>query len=215
MNSQIESKEIKTLKKEIAYFMRRLYKRGLTTTFGGNISVRFQDFVLITASQTDKGRMKAADICVLNPAGYQLDKKLKISMETAMHLAIYSARPNVSAIVHAHPPVSSSFSVSHQNINTRLTAEAWAVLGDVARADYALMGTAGLAQTVSNAIANAAVVVMDNHGVLAVGQSLTEAFDRVEVLENAAKIHILSKLSGQQTELTPMQIQAITKIIGL
>ena len=215
MNSLIESTEIKTLKKEIAYFMRRLYKRGLTTTFGGNISVRIKNFVLITASQTDKGRMKAADICVLNTDGQQIDKKRKVSMETSMHLAIYAARPDISAIVHAHPPVASSFAVNHQNINTRLTAEAWAVLGEVELADYALMGTTELAQTVAKASVDAAVVLMKNHGVLAVGQSLTEAFDRVEVLENAAKIHILSKLSGQQTELTPLQIQAINKLIGL
>ena len=193
--------------------MRRLYKQGLTTTFGGNISLKVNDLFLITASQTDKGRMKFSDICVLDRDGTQIGNTLKLSMETAMHLAIYSVRPDIKAVVHAHPPISSSFVVSHKPINTRLTAEAWYVLGEPAMAEYALMGTTTLAEVVANAARHAQVVLMKNHGVLAVGQSLAEAFDRVEVLENAAKIQLLSQWSGSQNILTPLETEAINQMI--
>ncbi len=213
MSTVPDTSEMKALQIEVAYYMRRLYKRGLTTTFGGNISLKAKDLYFVTASQTDKGRMKASDICILDRDGRQIGDILKQSMETEMHLAIYSVRPDIKAVVHAHPPLSSSFAVSHQSINTKLTAEAWAVLGELAMAEYALMGTKNLAEVVANAARQADVVLMKNHGVLAVGQTLAEAFDRIEVLENAAKIHLLSQWSGSQKSLSPAETIAINQML--
>lgn len=204
---------LKTHKKDIAYFMRRLYKRGLTTSSGGNISLRQNGFLLITPSQTDKGRMKAKEICVIDSEGLNQSPKQKFSMETAMHQAVYAVRDDVKAIVHAHPPFATSFAVNHQTINTALMGESWAVLGIPAFAPYALMGSEALADTVAQAAINANVVVMANHGILAMGSSLLEAFDRIEVLENCAKIQLLASLNGKAKELEPLQIEAINKLM--
>ena len=204
---------LKTYKKDIAYFMRRLYKRGLTTTSGGNISMLQDNFLLITPSQTDKGRMKAKEVCVVDTQGLNRTPKQKLSMETAMHQAVYAVRSDVRAIVHAHPPFATSFAVSHQTITTALMGESWSVLGLPAFAPYEIMGSEALAQNVAQAALHANVVVMANHGILAMGNSLLEAFDRIEVLENCAKIQLLASLNGTANELQSEQIEAINKLI--
>ncbi|MDP2238170.1 MAG: class II aldolase/adducin family protein [Bacteroidales bacterium] len=206
--------ELKTHKKAIAYFMRRLYKQGLTTTSGGNISVRAGDYILVTPSQTDKGRMKAREIGILDMNGINQNPELKLSMETGMHLAVYAARPDVMAIVHAHPPTATAFAVAQKKIDTTLMGESWAILGDIALAPYALMGTPQLAQQVAEAAKNSEVVMMVNHGILAVGKSLLEAFDRIEVLENCAKVNLIVNNLGAINPLSKLQLEAIDKLMN-
>ena len=105
-------------KKEVAYFMRRLYKKSLTTSLGGNISMKSDNgIVFITPSGIDKGKIKWNQICVLSESGENLTTECKVSIETAMHLAIYKNRPDIKAIVHAHPPVSSTFTALEKEIN--------------------------------------------------------------------------------------------------
>jgi len=100
----------KSERKEVAHFMRRLYKHGLTTTSGGNISLRLSDdLILITPTATDKGRMKWKEVGIVNIFGENFTPQLKPSIETAMHLAIYKRKNDVSAIVHAHPVFASLF----------------------------------------------------------------------------------------------------------
>ncbi len=207
--------ELNHFKKEIAYFMRRLYKRGLTTTSGGNISVKLPNgMVLITASQTDKGRMKAAEVGMTDMHGRNLNNNLKLSMETGMHLAVYKCRPDAHAIVHAHPPLATSFAVAHKSINVDLMGESRAVIGKIATAHYQLMGTQALAEAVAKEITAANAILLANHGVLTVGKSLLEAFDRLEVLESCAKIEIFSNLIGKAHPLSNEDVQAIDNLMN-
>jgi L-fuculose-phosphate aldolase len=178
---------------EVAYFMRRLYEQGLTTTSGGNISVRFsEDEILITPSASDKGRMKGSEIGIMGTNG-KIISKFKPSIESSMHLKIYEARPDIKAIVHAHPVVASTFAATNAQINCRLLAESYAVLGKPAYAPYRLMGTEGLAEVVAETAKSANCIIMKNHGALTVGKSLLEAFDRLEVLETCAKMTLISE----------------------
>ena len=89
--------------KEISKFMRRLYQQKLTTSLGGNISMKINDRILITPSQIDKNDLKAKDIAHLTTNGDILKSKHKISLETPMHIAIYNARSDIQVIMHAHP----------------------------------------------------------------------------------------------------------------
>src|SRR5665647_1565370 len=127
--------------------MRRLYKQGLTTTSGGNISVRISDeIIVITPSATDKGRMRWKEVGVMTIFGENLTPELKPSIEFDMHLSIYKKKKEVTAIVHAHPVFASAFTAMKCIINTNLTAEACAILGDPLVVPYALMGTVELAR---------------------------------------------------------------------
>src|SRR5665648_128875 len=135
------TKFYKEERKEVAKFMRRLYNHGLTTTSGGNISLRVtDDIILITPSATDKGRMRWKEVGILTILGENLTPELKPSIESGMHLSIFKKKKEVTAIVHAHPVFASSFTAMNCQINTNLTAEACAILGDPLDVPYALMG---------------------------------------------------------------------------
>lgn len=199
-------------RENLAYFMRRLYQQGLTTCSGGNLSVKLEDgFVLITPSALDKGLITADQIGMLSPQGDNLTPHLKASIETEMHLAVYAARPDVTAIVHAHPVTATSFTAMKSPLLTTLTAEAYAVLGRPVFAPYALMGTRGLAEIVASAIKGTNVVLMENHGVLAVGPALLKAFDRLEVLEAAAKMTLYTHLMGSPSPIEGERLEELDR----
>ena len=197
-------------KKDVAYFMRRLYDRFLTTASGGNISLRVSEQnVLITPAALDKGIISAEQITVVSIDGENLTQNFKPSIETNMHLEIYKNRNDVLAVVHAHPVYASLFTTINRKVNTHLIAEARYMLGEPTVAEYALMGTIELAQVVAEASLKSNVILLKNHGVLAVGKTLLEAFDRMEVLENCAKMTFLTELLQEKQEMTPEQIAAI------
>jgi L-fuculose-phosphate aldolase len=207
----MNSYQVKTLSDEIAYFMCRLYQQGLTTTSGGNISARYGENILITPSATDKGRMKGSEIGMLNMDCGIVGAEFKPTIESRMHLEIYKRRPDVKAIVHAHPVTASAFAASSHPIGTKYLAESLVILGDIAYAPYARMGSNELAEVVGDAAEKSNCIVMRNHGVIALGDNLLQAFDRLEVMENAAKITLICQgaLAGDSVELSNEQVQEL------
>ena len=202
-------------KKLVARWMRRMYKKGLTTSMGGNISIRIgEDRILISSSGTDKGRIKSEEIALVKLDGTIIDSHLKVSIETGLHLAIYSKRPDVNAIIHAHPVMSGLFASVNKQVNTTLLAEAYVQLGSVVKVDYSPPGSDQLAKNVSKASADTDVIIMKNHGVLALGSSLLQAFDKIEVLDNAAKMTVLTSLLGNKSELSLSQLEDLDRLFG-
>jgi L-fuculose-phosphate aldolase len=210
----MELKEkFKKERKEVARFMRRLYKHGLTTTSGGNISLRISDdVILITPSATDKGRMKWKEVGIVNIFGENLTPNLKPSMETGMHIAIYKKREDIEAIVHAHPVYASLFTAIKAKINTNLTAEAKAILGDPLFVRYAVMGSPALAQIAAEHILKSDILLLENHGILTIGTNLLQAFDKIEVLENAAKMTLMTEMTGKRRPLDKVRIHELEKL---
>jgi len=203
----------KSERKEVARFMRRLYKHGLTTTSGGNISLRLSDeLILITPSATDKGRMRWKEVGIVNIVGENLTNHLKPSIETAMHLSIYKKKKEIYAIVHAHPVFASLFTAIKTKINTNLTAEAKAILGDPLFVRYAVMGSAALAEVAAENILKSDVLLLENHGILTTGATLLQAFDKIEVLENAAKMTLLTEMTGRKRPLDKARILELERL---
>jgi L-fuculose-phosphate aldolase len=200
-------------RKEVAMFMRRLYRQGLTTTSGGNISLKISDdIILITPSATDKGRMRWKEVGIMNMKGENLIPALKPSIENEMHLSIYRKNKDVKAVVHAHPVFASAYTATKFRINTNLTAEARAICGDPLFVPYALMGTKELASLTAESTAKSDVLLLENHGVLTIGQGLLEAFDKLEVLENAAKITLIVEITKMKSPLTKSRIKEIDRL---
>jgi L-fuculose-phosphate aldolase len=201
-------------RKEVASFMRRLYDQKLTTTSGGNVSQRVDDVILITASKTDKASIDEHQIGILTLSGDHLSENLKLSMESKIHLAIYNNRPDVKAIVHAHPVFATSFTIAGKAIKTNLAGESRAVLGEPVVAPYALMGTQKLADNVGLACLRSSVILMENHGIITVGENLLQAYDRMEVLEAAAKMTLVTFLLGGGKELSEIQLREIDELFN-
>jgi L-fuculose-phosphate aldolase len=200
-------------RKEVARFMRRLYRQGLTTTSGGNISLKVSDkIILITPSATDKGRMKWKEVGIMSPLGENLTPDLKPSIECALHLNIYKKNSEVLAVVHAHPVFASSFTAMKSTINTSLTAEARAICGEPRFVNYAIMGSSDLAEIVSENAAEADVLLLENHGILTTGKTLLSAFDKLEVLENAAKMTLIVEMTGKKKSLSPSRLRQLDKL---
>jgi L-fuculose-phosphate aldolase len=203
----------KAERKEVARFMRRLYKHALTTTSGGNISLRISEkIILITPSATDKGRMKWKEVGIINIFGENLTPHLKPSIETEMHLSIYRKKKDVLAIVHAHPVFASLFTAIKAKINTKLTAEAKAILGDPLLVRYAVMGSRALAEVAAENILKSDVLLLENHGILTTGSNILQAFDKIEVLENAAKMTLMTEMTGKRRPLDKARILELERL---
>jgi L-fuculose-phosphate aldolase len=143
--------------------------------------------------------------------GKSLTPELKLSIESGLHLALYAARPDISAIVHAHPVTATFFCTTNIPINMHLTAEAYVVAGEVVQIPYAMMGTTELARLVAENMKNCDCGLMENHGVITVGTTLLSAFDKMELLENAAKQTLMAHTIAAHC-LTPQQLSELDSL---
>ena len=186
--------DILEAKKSVADFMGRCYQRGLTTITGGNISMRYGDLMLITPSGKAKSSLCAEDIAEVRISdGENLTPDLRLSIESGMHRLVYVKNPDINAVVHTHPVFCCLFAASEEEIDTSLIAESWYLLDKVRKVPYALMGTEELAERVSDYSVGRNAILMENHGAITFGKTLIKAFDRLECLEQAAKLTYLSK----------------------
>lgn len=200
-------------RKAVARTMRRLYNQKLTTSSGGNVSMKNADgFVFITASQTDKSCIRWKEIIVFDANGKNLTPNLKPSMESEMHLEIYKARNDVFAVVHSHPVYASTFAVTDIKPESSLTGEARYVLGEIELIGYELMGTKDLAETCAKSLQNSDAAIMKNHGAICVGKSLFEAYDRMEVLEFTCNVYFNTLLLKNCNKLDKEMLQRIDKM---
>lgn len=202
-------------RENIAYYMRRLYEMGLTTTSGGNISARLtEDCIGVTPSALDKARLQGEDIAVLRMDGTNETPHLKISSETGMHLEVYRKRPDVRAIIHAHPLTATAFAATEREIEIRWVAEPYCLLGRVKRAPYFRTNTPEIAKAIGEVAEEADCIVMSNHGITTLGSDLLQAFDRLELMENAAKLDLLIGQIGGGRRLTSEQLGALDALMG-
>ncbi len=197
-------------REELAAFMRRLYTQKLTTCSGGNLSMRLDEkHVIITPSSLDKALITADQIGLMTLDGENLTPHLKPSIETGMHLNAYKVRPDIKAVVHAHPVTATSFAAMDEEININLTGEAYVVVLKIAYAPYILMGTEELADSVAEALVDSNVVVMKNHGITTVGPTLLSAFDKLEVLEGAAQMTLNTKIMNSVRPMTKENLEEL------
>lgn len=205
-------------REEVAAMMSRLYRYRLTTTSGGNISLRINDELFcITPSKLDKGNLRAELIAIVTMQGENLTPELPLSIEVEMHRQALLQRPEVNAVIHAHPCYASAFTALKGKINTKLLAESYFLLEEPAFAPYARMGTPSLADSVAQELAHANIILMENHGVLTVGKSLLEAFDLIEVLENAAHMTVITHLMslGERYEVSNLSAQRCQELMDM
>ena len=182
---------------EIISTMERIYRYRMTTTSGGNLSIRDGDgSIWITPAKLDKGNIRREDIVRVRPDG-TIEGRHQPSSEFPFHRAIYEARPDYRGIVHAHPVALVAFSITRQVPNTKLFHEARRVCGEVGFAPYAFPGSETLGKNIAATFAEGFhCVILENHGVATGGGSLQEAFQRFETLEFTAKTVIKAGMLG-------------------
>ncbi|MBP7830760.1 MAG: class II aldolase/adducin family protein [Kiritimatiellae bacterium] len=202
------------VRQELAEYARKIAAAGLTAGAGGNISAREGRLVWVKPSGLAMAELKGTDLCAVDLAsGRQVEGQLRPTSELPMHLAIYRARPDVQAIFHTHSPFASGVISSTEDIRP-MFAEVINDLGGVALVPYIMTSTQELADAVAAAAKDHDTIFMANHGVVALGKTLRQAFFRCEVAEDAAKALVAARLAGKPAFLTDAQVEALKKLEG-
>jgi L-fuculose-phosphate aldolase len=188
-----------------------LYDRGYAAANDGNLSLRVgEERLLVTPSGVGKGRMTPEMLLVTDMNGNVLEGSRHPSSELKMHLEVYRQRTDVQAVVHAHPPVSTAFAVCRQGLDTPYLAELVVGLGQVpCTPAFAMLSTEEVPRSIVPYLADHNALLLANHGALAWGSDLWEAFDRLEMTEQAAKIVLNAKLLGAPVALNADEVQRL------
>ncbi len=184
-------------REQLVAIMHRIYRAGMTTLSGGNLSILDDNGdIWITPAGIDKGKLTPNDIIRVRPGG-AAEGPHRPSTELPFHRAIYRLRPDVRAIVHAHPPALVAFSIVRQVPDTRIVPQANRFCGPVGYAPYDLPGSEALGERIAGAFATGSnVIILENHGMAAAGTTLLEAFQRLETLEFCARTHLRARTLG-------------------
>lgn len=187
--------------------MERIYRYRMTTTSGGNLSIRDEaGDVWITPARVDKGSLTRNDIVRVQPDGSS-DGPHPPSSEFPFHRAVYESRPDVRSVVHAHPVGLVAFSVCRTTPDTRLFHQAHSVCGKVDFAPYALPGSERLGANIAECFTNGCdSLILENHGVVVGGESLSHAFQRFEAFEFAARTLVAGNQLGDVCSLDDQQL---------
>jgi L-fuculose-phosphate aldolase len=195
---------------EIVGVCRCLYERGLIAGQDGNVSARIDaEHVLVTPAGASKGAVGVRDLVVLTTGGERVAGDRPPSSEVGMHLRVYQRRPDVAAVVHAHPPVATAFAVAGEGFVADVLPEIIFQLGRVPLVPYAPPGTSAVADGLEPFLATHDAFLLANHGATTIGPSLLVAHQRMESLEHAARILLAARQLGRVNELTPAEAAAL------
>lgn len=196
----------RALRAQMLQFARLCHERGLLVALDGNLSARLTDgLVLCTRAGCHKGLLTDRDLLVVDRSGRRVRGQGTPTSELALHLACYAARPDVEAIVHAHPPTCIAFTVAGVSLARCVLPEVVLTLGAIPTVPYETTGTDALAQRVGSAIATYDAVMLDRHGAVCVGDSLLDAFCKLETMEQVARVMLAARSLGAVRELPPSE----------
>ncbi len=204
-----------TLRADIVEVGRRLYARAYTASNDGNISVRLgPDRLLMTPKSVCKGFMTPDMMCITDLDGRKLQGDRDPSTEMLMHLEVYRQRPDVQAIVHAHPPIATGFAVAGIPLTRPVLAEVLTTLGSIPIAEYATPSTSELPQAVRKYIKAHDGMLLANHGALTVAGDLFAAYYKMETIEHFAKISLVARLLGRENLIAREEVERLQGLRG-
>jgi L-fuculose-phosphate aldolase len=197
-------------RRAIVRVCRRLYERGLIAGPDGNVSVRLaSDRVLVTPAGLSKVDVIEDDLVEVSMDGAWSGSGRRPSSELLIHLRLYARRPDIRAVVHAHPPVATAFGVAGESVPATVLPELRYQMGAVALVPYATPGTTALADALEPFVADHDAFVLANHGAVTAGDTLESAHQRMESLEHAAQIIATARTLGRVNELSPANLAAL------
>ena len=210
MSTQQDFRQEEQLRRELVRFSRWLSRLGFTPGTSGNLSVRLnRERLLVTPTGMSKGMVKASDMVVVDLQGRLVAGIRNVTSEIGMHLAVYKGRPDVAAVVHAHPATATAFACSARALDEMLCQEAVMTLGCVPLARYATTGTQEVAASLSPYFAAHDAILLANHGAVTYGATLLEAFMRMETVEHLAHVALVAHQLGSAHPLSTEQVKQL------
>ncbi len=199
-----------TQRRELVRFGKMLHESCLIASTEGNLSVLLEDGrVLTTPTLLCKGMMRPSDMVTVDLCGRHMAGRRNASSEIGMHLMIYRNRPDVRAVVHAHPPTATGFAAAGLALDQPLLPEVVVGLGSVPLARYATPGTPDLARSLEPYVGDFDAILMQNHGVVTYGPSLEAAYLKMEAVEQFAKIALVAHQLGGGRPLEEDEIRKL------
>jgi L-fuculose-phosphate aldolase len=205
------------LRNDIVEVGRRLWTRGFVASNDGNISVRLgPDRLLMTPASVSKGFMTPEMMVVTDLEGTLVEGApgRKPSSEIMMHLVAYRERPDVGAVVHSHPPLSTGFAVAGIPLDRAVLAEVVTTLGSIPIAEYGTPSTRELAESVAPYVKAHDGLLLANHGALALGSDLFAAYYKMETIEHFAKISLVTRVLGREHLLSREEVVRLQDLRG-
>src|SRR5437773_3782611 len=194
----------------ITRFCHLIYEKGYVASTDGNVSARLPDgHIMCTPTISNKGFVKPEDMVIIDMKAQKIKGERKASSEIAMHLLIYEMRPDIHAVVHAHPPCATAYAAAGIPLNKALISEVVLALGCVPLAEYGTPGTPELSNRLRPFVKNFDALLMANHGVVTYGVNLEDAFNLMDTVEHFAKISIYTKILGRERLLSSEDVEKL------
>jgi L-fuculose-phosphate aldolase len=198
------------LRRQICKVGRRMYGRGLVVACEGNLSARLDaDRILLTPAGVCKGHLVPRDLLVTDLSGAVIYGTARPSSEILMHLLFYSLRPDVHAVCHAHPPTATGFAAARRAMEEAVLPEVIVDLGNIPLAPYGTPGTWELCKGLEPLIPEHDAILLENHGVVTCGRDLTTAYQRMETVEQFARILLTAECLGGPHLLSRADVQKL------
>jgi L-fuculose-phosphate aldolase len=198
------------IRADIVEVGRRLWERGFVASNDGNVSVRLGDDLLITTpTAVSKGFMTPDMMVVTDLAGKKVSGERNASSELKMHLEVYKHRPDVRAVVHAHPATATGFAVAGVPLDRAVLAEVITTLGSIPIAEYATPSTEELPAAIRKYIKAHDGILLANHGALAIAGDVMGAYYRMETIEHFAKISLVARTLGREHLISRQEVERL------
>jgi L-fuculose-phosphate aldolase len=192
---------------------RRLAVRGFVVATDGNVSFRNRNGNIVTTrSGVRKESARRSDLVVVTPTGGIVHGERKPSTEIGMHLFIYRERPDVNAVVHAHPLYATAFAAARMALDQPLLPEVIVTIGRIPLAAYATPSTSEVARSLAPLVHEADAILLANHGVVTFGRTLEEAFQRMERVEHVARVTFFARALGGEKPLTKSELKRLRAV---
>ncbi len=198
------------LKQQLVHICHRMAEQGFVAATDGNVSVKTGDRLLITPSGLNKGFVTQDDLIETDLRGRVITGEGRPSSEIRMHLLVYELRPDVRAVVHAHPPLATAFSLAGVSLARCILPEVVMTLGAIPTIDYATPTTAQVPEVIREPIQRFDALILARHGTLTVGPDLMSAYNKLEKVEHTAQITLAARQLGGADTLPVEEIDRLT-----
>lgn len=196
--------------KHIVFICQKMSQKGFITGTDGNVSVKLSSSkYLITPSNLNKGFITEEDLVIIDEKGRKISGLHEPSSEIKMHLTAYEQRPDIGAVIHAHPPLSIAFSVAGISLEDYVLPEVVFTLDCIPTAPFAIPHSQELAMAIKDLIKQRDALILDHHGTLTVGRDVFDAYNKLEKVEHTALVILTAKLLGRVKTLETWQIDMI------
>ncbi len=202
------------LKRELVKICRMLHLKNFIAATDGNVSVKYGSRLLTTPSGVNKGFIEEDQIIGVDLAGRVVSGRGQPTSELAMHLMVYEVRPDVRAVIHAHPPLATAFSIAGVTLEEFVLPEVVMTMGGIPTTSYATPTTPDVPEVIRELIQRYDALILARHGGLTLGRDLMDAYNKMEKLEHTALVILTARQLGEVRLLPLTEVEKLTQMGG-